>query len=72
MGPDCEPFHRSRRIVGRNYVHSLDARRKIAPLVPGSGGSKASPVELAVTREQSNLTRSRHPADWHFPLATTP
>ena len=51
MGPDCEPFHRSRRIVGRNYVHSLDARRKIAPIVPGKrrfeSESSLRPPEVA-------------------------
>jgi hypothetical protein len=30
VGPDCQPFHHPRRVVGRNHVHSLDARRNIA------------------------------------------
>jgi hypothetical protein len=30
VGPDCQPFHHSRRIVGRNHLHALDARREVA------------------------------------------
>ena len=40
VGPNCQSFHHSRRIVGRNHFYSINARREIVSAIPGARRSR--------------------------------